>query len=213
VEAAYVDFSRPAVEAIKNQGVKRVVTISALGRGVALDSGYVGASLKMEDLIASTGVNFRALTMPSFMDNMMNQVGAIKDQGMFFSTISADRKNPTVATRDIAGVAASLLLDHSWSGQDSIPVLGPEDLSNNDMAEIISDVLGTPVVFQQIPGDAFKARLTGFGMSDAMAQGMIDMNAARDNGIDNAVVRTPQFSTPTTFRQWVEETLKPAVQA
>src|SRR5690349_9805096 len=31
VEAAYVDFSRPACEAFKSQGVKRVVGISALG--------------------------------------------------------------------------------------------------------------------------------------------------------------------------------------
>jgi uncharacterized protein YbjT (DUF2867 family) len=212
VDAAYVDFSRPAVEALKNHAIKRVVTISALGRDVALDSGYVGASLRMEDLIASTGVNLRALTMPSFMDNMINQAGAIKDQGMFFSTISADRKNPTVATRDIAAIAARLLLDDSWSGQETVPVLGPEDLSNNDIAQIISDVLGTHVSFQQIPSEAFKARLTGFGMSDAMAQGMIDMNAAKDNGLDNSVLRTPENSTPTSFRQWAEEVLQPAVQ-
>ncbi len=212
VEAAYVDFSRPGVEAIKRRRVERVVTISALGRGVPLDSGHVGASLRMEDLFASSGVNLRVLTMPSFMDNMINQAGAIKGQGMFFSTISPDRKNPTVATRDIAVVAARLLLDDSWSGQQSVPVLGPEDLSNNDIAQIISDVLGTHVGFQQIPGEAFKARLTAFGMSEPMAQGMIDMNAAKDNGLDNSVARTPQNSTPTSFRQWAEEVLKPAIQ-
>ena len=167
----------------------------------------------MDDLIASTGVSYRALTMPSFMDNILRQVEAIKSQGMFFSPISGDRKLPTCATRDIAAVAAGLLLDHSWSGQDSVPVLGPEDLSNNDMAQIMSEVLGKPVGFQQIPGEAFKARLTGFGMSDAMAQGMLDMMLAKDNGLDNAVPRTPQSSTPTTFRHWCKEVLKPAVLA
>lgn len=215
VEAAYVDFSRPASEAITSQGVKRLVTVSALGRGtaVARNAGYVTASLAMDDLIASTGVSFRALTMPSFMDNILRQVGAIKSQGMFFSPISGDRKLPTCATRDIATVAADLLLDHSWSGQDSVPVLGPEDLSFNDMAHIMSEVLDTPVRFQQIPGEAYKANLTGFGMSDAMAQGLLDMAVAKDNGLDNAVVRTPQSTTPTTFRQWCEEVLKPAVLA
>jgi len=215
VEAAYVDFSRPASEAFTSQGVKRVVIVSALGRGtaVARNAGFVTASLAMDDLIASTGVSFRALTMPSFMDNILRQVGAIKSQGMFFSPISGNRKLPTCATRDIATVAADLLLDHSWSGQDSVPVLGPEDLSFNDMAHIMSEVLDTPVHFQQIPGEAFKANLTGHGMSDAMAQGMLDMAVAKDNGLDNAVVRTPQSTTPTTFRQWCEEVLKPAVLA
>jgi uncharacterized protein YbjT (DUF2867 family) len=213
VDAAYVDFTRPACEAFKSQGVKRVVGVTALGRGVADNAGYVTASLAMDDLIASTGVSYRAMAMPSFMDNILRQVNAITSQGMFFSPISGDRKLPTCATRDIAAVAAALLLDDSWSGQDTVPVLGPEDLSNNDMAQIMSDVLGKPVGFQQIPGEAFKARLTGSGMSDAMAQGTLDMLLAKDNGLDNAVPRTPQSSTPTTFRHWCEEVLTPAVLA
>jgi hypothetical protein len=47
-----------------------------------------------------------------------------------------------------------------------------------------------------------------------MAQGMLDMMIAKDNGLDLGVARTPQHAidTPTTFRQWCEDTLKPAVQ-
>ena len=210
VEAAYVHFTRPACDALRSQGVRRVVGVSALGRGVARNAGLVSASLAMDDLIASTGVSYRALTMPSFMDNLLNQVESIKSQGIFFSPISGDRKLPTCATRDIATVAAKLLLDPSWSGQGSVPVLGPEDLSFNDMAQIMSEVLGKPVRFQQIPGEAFKARLTGFGMSEAMAQGMLDMMVAKNEGLDNAEPRTPQSTTSTSFRQWCEEVLKPA---
>ena len=211
VEAAYVDFTQPACDALRSQGVRRVVGVSALGRGWPRNAGLVSASLAMDDLIASTGVSYRALAMPSFMDNIHSQVEAIKNQGMFFLPIAGDRKLPTCATRDIAAVAAKLLLDPSWSGQGSVPVLGPEDLSFNDIAQIMSEVLGKPVRFQQIPGDAFKARLTGFGMSEAMAQGMLDMMVAKNEGLDNAEPRTPQSTTPTSFRQWCEEVLKPAV--
>jgi uncharacterized protein YbjT (DUF2867 family) len=215
VEAAFVDFSRPACESFASQGIKRVVGVSALGRGTpwAANAGLVTASLATDDLIASTGVSYRALTMPSFMDNLLRQVEAIKRQGMFFSPISGDRKLPSCATRDIAAVAAKLLLDPSWSGQGSVPVLGPEDLSFNDMAQIMSQVLGRPVRFQQIPGDILKARLTGSGMSEAMARGMVEMALAKDQGLDNAEPRTPQATTPTSFRQWCEEVLKPALLA
>jgi uncharacterized protein YbjT (DUF2867 family) len=215
LEATYLDFSRPACDAFMNQGISRVVGVSALGRGtpVAGDAGHVTASLAMDDLIAGTGVNYRALTMPSFMDNLLNQVATIKTQGMFFSPVSGDREFPTCATRDIAAVAARLLLDDSWSGQGSVPVLGAEDLSNNDMAQIMTEVLGVPVRFQQIPADVFKARLSGFGMSEAIAQGMVDMVTAKDRGLDNGEPRTPEATTPTTFRQWCEEVLKPAVLA
>jgi uncharacterized protein YbjT (DUF2867 family) len=215
VEAAYVGFSRPACEAFKAQGVKRVVGVSAFGRGapVAANAGYVTASLAMDDLIASTGVSYRALALPPFMDNLLRQVEAIKNQGMFFDIISGDLRQPTCATRDIAAVAARLLLDHSWSGVDSVAVLGPEDLSYNDMARIMSEVLGRPVRYQQIAGSALKATLTGFGMSDAMAQGMVDMIMAYDQGLAIAEPRTPESTSPTSFRQWCEEVLKPAVLA
>jgi uncharacterized protein YbjT (DUF2867 family) len=213
VEAAYLDFTRPACDAIKSQGVRRVVGVSALGRGTAIagNAGLVTASLAMDDMIASTGVNYRVLTMPSFMDNLLRQVAPIRRQGMFFSPIAGDRKFPTCATRDIAAVAARLLLDPSWSGQDSVPVLGPEDLSFNDMAQIMSEVLGKPVRFQQIPFAAYRAQLIERGMSEAFAQGMVDMMAAKNDGLDNAEPRTPENTTPTRFRQWCEEVLKPAV--
>jgi uncharacterized protein YbjT (DUF2867 family) len=213
VEEAYVGFSRPACDALKRHEVRRVVGVSALGRGVAGNAGLVSASLAMDDLIASTGVSYRALTMPSFMDNLLRQIAPIKHQGVFFSPISGDRKLPTCATRDVAAVAAELLLDDSWSGVGSVAVLGLEDLSFNDMAQIMSEVLGRPVRFQQVPAEAFKARLTGRGMSEAMAQGTVDMLVAKDGGLDNAEPRTPQATTPTSFRQWCEEVLKPAVFA
>jgi uncharacterized protein YbjT (DUF2867 family) len=213
VEEAFVGFTRPAAEAFKEHAVKHVVGVSALGRGTpwADSAGYVTGSLAMDDLIASTGVAYRALTNPSFMDNIVRQADAIKNQGMFFSPIDGDRKLPSVATRDTAAAASRLLLENSWSGAGEVPLLGPEDLSFNDMAEIISEVLGKEVRFRQTTFEAYKDRFVGFGMSDAMAQGMTDMAWAKNEGLDNAVMRAPENSTPTSFREWCEEVLKPAV--
>jgi uncharacterized protein YbjT (DUF2867 family) len=215
VDAAYLDFTRPACAAFKSQGIKRVVGISALGRGTpaAAHAGLVTASLKMDDLIGSTGVHYRAVTNPSFMDNLLRQVELIKNQGMFSLPISGDLKQPSACTRDIAAMAAKLLLDQSWNGVGSVPVLGPEDLSYNDMATIMSEVFGKPVRFQEAPGQAFKARLLERGMSEAMAQANVDMWVAYGQGLDTAEPRTPQSTTPTSFRQWCEEELKPRVVA
>ncbi|WP_328450273.1 NmrA family NAD(P)-binding protein [Amycolatopsis sp. NBC_00438] len=215
VEAAYVGFSGPACKALEQHRVARMVGVSALGRATALagDAGNVTASLAMDDLIASTGVNYRALTMPSFMDNIARQAAMIKNEGVFTSPISGDRKLPSCATQDIALVAAGLLIDTSWSGVAEVPVLGPQDLSFDDMARIMSEVLQRPIRFQRIPGQAYKDRMLQAGMSEAMAQGMLAMALAKDAGLDNAVARTPETGTPTSFRAWCEEVLKPAVLA
>ena len=215
VEQVYIDFTKPACAAFRSAGVKRVVGISALGRGTAVadTAGLVTASLAMDDLIAASGVSYRALTMPSFMDNLLRQVGTIKNQGLFVSPIAGNRKSPTCSTGDIAAAATKLLIDKSWSGSGHVAVLGPEDLSFDDMAQIMSDILGKPVKFQQITGEAFKARLLSFGSSEAMAQATLDMMVAKNNGLDNAEPRTPENSTPTSFRQWCNDVLKPAVLA
>jgi uncharacterized protein YbjT (DUF2867 family) len=90
-------------------------------------------------------------------------------------------------------------------------VLGAEDLSFEDLAQIMSEVLDRPVRFQQISGEDFKARMTQHGASDAMAQGALDLALAKQAGMDNAVPRTAQATTPTTFRQWCRQVLAPAI--
>jgi len=213
-EVAYVDFTRPAAAAINRHKVARVVGISALGRGTpaAEHAGLVTASLAMDDLLASTSASYCAVTNPSFMDNLIRQVEAIRTQGAFFLPVDGELKQPAAATRDIAAAAAELLLDHSWSGDSERPVMGPEDLSFNEMAAIITDVLDRPVRFQRIPDDEYKARLLSFGMSEAMAQATLDMWAAYDEGLDLEEPRTDASTTPTSFRQWCEDTLKPAIE-
>jgi uncharacterized protein YbjT (DUF2867 family) len=210
VKGHYLDFAEPAREAIRSQGVERVVAVSTLGRGE--NAGHLSAALAAEELFESTGVGYRVLRMPFFMENFLNQVEGIKIQGMFFLANAGDRKLTTVATRDVAAEAAKLLLDDSWSGQDSVPVLSPDHLSPNDMAQTLSEVLERPVRFQQVSGDAYKATLMQHGMSEAWAQGLVDMAAAQNHGFYDAEPGTASAS-PTSFRQWCEEVLKPAVLA
>jgi uncharacterized protein YbjT (DUF2867 family) len=213
VMSAYVDFTRPACEALVSRGVQWVVGITALGRGTpqARSAGFVTGSFAMDDLIAGTGVNYRAVTNPSFMDNLLRQQAPIKNKGVFFSPIDGDRKMPICATRDIAAVSVKSLVDRTWSRQDHVAVLGPEDLSFNDMAAIMSEVLDKPIRYQQIPFETYKSQFIERGMSESMAQGMTDMARAKNEGLDNAERRGPENSTPTSFRQWCKEELKPAV--
>jgi hypothetical protein len=75
----------------------------------------------------------------------------------------------------------------------------------------MSEVLGRPIRYQQVPSKAFKATLMQHGMSEASAQSLVDLLTEVDQGLYNAEPRTPQSTTPTSFRQWCEEVLKSAV--
>ncbi len=196
---------------MKARGVQRVVGISALGRGWPRDAGYVTATLKMDDMIAQTGVSYRALACGSLMENILRQTASIRDRGVFYWPSPGNIKAPAVATRDVAAVAARLLLDASWSGVESIPLMGPEDVSFDDMARIMSETLGKPVSFQEISMDRNKAMMIDRGATEGMAQAMVNMLTAKNEGLDRMVPRTNASETPTGFRQWCELVLTPAV--
>ncbi|GAB3919571.1 NAD(P)H-binding protein [Microlunatus endophyticus] len=212
VESGFVDFTKPAAEAIREHGVARVVSISGLGRGTAYEkrAGIVTGSLAMDDVLAGSGAHLRSLMMPGFMDNLLWQTELIKNQGFFGDPQPGDLRLPRVATRDIAAVAADLLLDLEWTGIAEVPVLGPEDLSQNEMAAIMSEVLGRRIEYRQISYDDYRAMMAQ-GRSEPIAEGMVEMAIAKAEGLDQGAARTSQNSTPTSFRQWCEEVLKPAV--
>ncbi|MBD5655104.1 MAG: NmrA family NAD(P)-binding protein, partial [Candidatus Eremiobacteraeota bacterium] len=187
LEEVYLDFTRPAAEAFRRHAVARVVGITAIGRGTPWEhrAGLVTASIGMDDMIMATGVAYRGIAMPSFMDNALRQAQAIKDQHMMFGPIEADKKTPSTATRDAGLFAAKLLRDEAWTGQEEIPLLGPENLSMNEMAAIVSDVVGHEIRYQHVSFDGFKGQLLGSGVSESFAQGHVDMMRAKNDGMDN----------------------------
>ncbi|MFI5643392.1 NAD(P)H-binding protein [Kitasatospora sp. NPDC051705] len=214
-EAGFSGFTRPAARAFAALGVGHVVGVSALGRGtpLAARAGLVTASLAMDDLIAGSGVAYRALANPSFYENLLEEADSIRAEGVFTDTLAADRPVPLVAVADIAATAAGLLLDRSWSGVGSVPVLGPQDLSPDDLARIMTEELGRPVRYRRQPLGELRSDLLGYGLDGAFVEALVEMKRAKDEGLDSGVERSPLAGPATGFAQWCAQTLKPAVLA
>jgi len=210
--AATVDFARPGAEAIREHGVPHVVAVTTLGRGTPWQerAGNATGSIHMVDLLRTTGAAVRGLALPAFMDNALRQADAIR-QGKMFGPIAPNKKLPHTAARDTGAAAAALLLHRSWSGREDVPVLGPEDLSYADLAAIVSDVIGREVRYEHQTYQGYKEAAMARGLTDAFAQGFVDMLRAKEEGMDNAASRATAIIGPTSFCQWVEEELKPAI--
>jgi len=213
LEQAYVEFSRAAAKVLRRLGGIRVVSVTGIGRGTPWEdqAGAVMASMRMNDLLGSSAAAFRGLAMPSFMENFMRQVDAIKEKGLISGSIDPDRKVPWTSTVDLAAVAARFLTDSKWSGNKEIPVLGPDVLSFSEIAEIISEVAGRQVRYQQTDFEALKEQYLARGASESFALGLVDMFRAKNEGMDNAAVSKTAQRTPTSFRSWCEKYLQPAL--
>ena len=209
--AGYVEFSRPFAEALPASGVTHAVGVSALGRGWPKPAGLVSASLAMDDLIGATVPSYRALTCASLMDNLLRQVEPIRSQGAFHAPTPGDLELPHVAKADVAAVAALLLLSPDWHGVEEVPLHGPEDLSFDAMARIVSEVLGRPVSFREMPMERFVRMLRGQGASEGMARDYELMLTAKNEGMDAMHRPASRTDARTTFRAWCEAELRPAV--
>ncbi|WP_439677112.1 NAD(P)H-binding protein [Embleya sp. MST-111070] len=214
VDGHFRAFTEPLRDVVGGDGIRRVVAVSTLGRGVAENAGQISASLAMDEAIAAMDVHYRALCPPFLMENLLHQVEAIRRTGMFFMATTEDRVLRTCATRDIAATAVRLLLDDSWTGSADVPLVGPDDLTPLGMADVLSEVLGRSIRFQRTSSADYKATLIGHGASEAWAQGLADMVDSLDaQGYYGADAASTPETAPTTFRRWCEEVLRPAVAA
>ena len=211
-EEHYLKFARAGAEAIRRHRTERVVAISSAGHAWHERAGVLSAAFAMDEQIEKTGVAYRALCMPFFMENLFRQLGAIRDEGVFSLAYPADRALATVATRDIAATAAAFLGDRSWRGQERVPVFGPDRLTPRQMAQVLSDVLDRNVVFREQSIADVAATLRQRGASDGIVRDVTEAAAALRGGIYDAdqARSTPQ---PTHFRSWCVEVLRPLVRS
>jgi uncharacterized protein YbjT (DUF2867 family) len=197
----YLNFARAGAAAIARHDVGHVVGVSSAGHGWPHPAGVLSAAFAMDAELASSGAAYRALSMPFYMENILGQLDAIRGHGAFYLTCAADLPLASIATRDIAAAAAGLLAGRSWTGQENLPVFGPDRLTPDGMAEVIGQELGLPVAYRRLSLDDFASLLRSRGLGDQMVQDMTEMSAAQDHGIYDADWAKATI-TPTDFRTW-----------
>lgn len=211
-EAHYLDFARAGAEAIRRHDVGHVVGVTSAGHDWPEPAGLLSAAFAMDAEMERSGAAYRALSMPFYMENLLGQLEAIVEQQAFYLTYPADQPLPCIATRDIAQTAAALLTDRSWDGQQNVLVFGPDRLTPNGMAEVISDVLEAPVAYRQTSLEDFSSQMAARDASEQTIKDMTEMLTAQQEGIYDAdwAVASP---TSTDFRTWCEDVLVPAKRA
>ena len=117
-----------------------------------------------------------------------------------------DRILPMVATRDIAARAAELLMDSTWSGQDGVAVVGPDELTPREMAAELGVELQTVTSADQ------RAAMLSRGASEAIADALAEMVEAQNRGV-YAADTLPERRGETSLRAFIDTTLRPAIDA
>ena len=162
------------VEAAKKAGVRRLVKLSVWG---AEDDAFVigRAHRSVEQKIEASGLAWTFLRPNGFMQNYStSSAGLIKAQGVFYDS-SRDARYSVIDARDVGVVAAKALTEPGHEGK-AYKLSGPEALSNTEIAEKISRASGRPVRHVDLPDGEYKKALVGFGIPEAYADAIVDLN-------------------------------------
>lgn len=203
----YRAFTEPACAAIGRHGVPRVVAVSSLGRAWSGPAGLLDGAFAMDGWLEATGVAYRSLAMPFFMDNLLTQLPRIRKDGVLAMANRRDRPLAMVATADVAHAAARLLADDGWSGQETVPVVSPDDLSPEGIAATLADALDRPVRLEAVTYDAQADVLRSYGCDERWVRDYVEMVAAQDAGIYDADVRGATRAS-TTLARWAGTALR-----
>lgn len=199
-----------AADAIRANKIAHVVVISSGGENYQGDnSGILGLFFELEKALNAAGGSTMHLRCGNFMENFLFQLEPLRTQGAYYGLYRPETPLPFVATRDIATVAAAKLLDRSWTGVNSLPVHGAADLSSAEAAQILTEAVGKPIQYVQVPAEQIRQSYLGMGASPDCADMFVKMFQAFDDGAYHMEARTPETTTPTTLQRWATEVLKP----
>jgi uncharacterized protein YbjT (DUF2867 family) len=194
------------VDAAKKAGVERLVKLS--GWGAEEDAFVIGrAHRSVEQTVEGSGLAWTFLRPNGFMQNYStSNAGLIKAQGVFYDS-THDSRYSTIDARDI-GVAAAKVLTETGHDGKAYKLSGPEALSTTEIAEKISRVIGRAVRHVNLPDGEYKKALVGFGMPEAHADALVDLNVYYRTGAGAPV--TPDFERlagrkPGNFDQFARD--------
>ncbi len=162
------------LQALQGSGIQKVVAQSTYCAQPGEAIGDLGVLFEMEQALEKTGIPNSILRAAYYMSNWDQSLESARESGVVYSFYPDDYKLPMVAPKDIAKVAARLMLepiDHTGLHN----VEGPDQYSPADVAAAFADALQRPVKAVEIPPDKWMESLAAAGFSPAAAASMAAM--------------------------------------
>jgi uncharacterized protein YbjT (DUF2867 family) len=157
-----------------------------------------------EDYIQSSGVPYTFLRPNGFMQNMVNyNAPSINTQNAFYGS-EGDGQVSQIDLRDVAAVAVKTLTEDGHVGK-TYTLTGPEALTNNQVAQILSDDLGREIRFINLPPAELKKALLSAGVPEWNADALIDLQRLYREGKAATVTQDVEqilARKPTSFAQF-----------
>lgn len=189
-----VGWHENALRAAQEAGVQHVVRLSQLAahRKSRLQAARWHAEIN--EALARSGLSFTILAPHYFMSNTLAAAGSLRAEGVFYGH-SGEGKVAVVDPRDIAAVAAAVMVAPAAYVGKELVITGPQALSGAEMADVMSRVLEMQVRYVDIDGAAYRQEMIEAGYPPWLADDLVTMAATFARGLGAQVLPTVQQVT------------------
>jgi len=153
-----------ALWAARQAGVERVVRLSAIGAAHDAPNRSGRLHALSDGETQHSGMRWTILRPSWFMQNLLNEAGAVAARGAFSLNMGPARLG-MIDARDIAACAARVLLDEPARHHGQCYTLtGPRSISFDQVADEMSRSLGAAVRYDPVDDDVKGRQLLGHGV-------------------------------------------------
>lgn len=193
--------------AAKEAGVKYIIRMS--GAGADPNSPYLMAKEHgiIDKKLKDTGIPCTFLEDQFFMQNYINWAKDMIKGGAYYSA-EGQGLLAMIDARDIADVAAEIILHPDQHKGKSYVLSGSEAVTNEDVMKLISKELGRQIQHVDIPHEAAAEAMKGMGMNDTAVERFVSMDKATVKGLYSLVTDNVKKITghePRTIAAFVKE--------
>ncbi len=170
-------------QAVEQSGVKRAVHLSSIGAHTDVGVGMLKFHYNVENLLKQLpeDVAIKFMRPVGFYYNMLEFIRSIKTQGVIATNYNAAYKEPWVSPLDIAAVISEEI-EKPFDGRE-VRYIASDEKTSDEIAAILGGAIGKPdLKWVAIPDDQLLQGMIAAGMNPKTAQGLIEMNMARQSG-------------------------------
>jgi len=169
-------------QAIQRSGVRRLVHLSSIGAHLDKGTGLILSHHALEGILNNlSDVAITFMRPVAFYYNLYGFLGGIKTTGMIASNYGGEDRIAWVSPIDIAAAIAEEMVTPLVGRK--VRYVASEELACNQIASTVGAAIGKPdLKWIVITDQQVQSSLEGFGMSAAIAAGLVEMNANMHNG-------------------------------
>lgn len=170
-----VAVGQELINAAQAAAVQHVVRLSASGAEAEPGIRLGREHREVEQSLQSAEINHTILRPTQFMQNFVNQHSAtIKEQNAFYISLGQGRIS-YIDARDIADAAAEILLNPAPHHGRVYTLTGPEALSGEEVAAILSLVVGREISYVDVPAEAARQAMEAHQLPAWMVGSLLEL--------------------------------------